>query len=50
MARTKRVVKAVDVIWTIPDSLWPALEAILLEQTTITDADQIAKFAIDQHR
>ena len=31
MARTKRVVKAVDVIWTIPDSLWPALEAILLE-------------------
>jgi transposase len=31
MPRTKRVVKAVDVIWTIPDSLWPTLEAILSE-------------------
>ena len=31
MPRTKRVAKAVDVIWTIPDSLWPTLEAILLE-------------------
>jgi transposase len=31
MARTKRLVKAVDVIWTIPDDLWPVLEAILLE-------------------
>ncbi len=31
MPRTKRVVKAVDVIWTIPDSLWPTLETILLE-------------------
>src|SRR6516162_6257123 len=31
MPRTKRVVKAVDVIWVVPDSLWPTLEAILLE-------------------
>jgi transposase len=31
MARTKRQVKKVDTLWTIPDDLWPALEAILLE-------------------
>jgi transposase len=31
MARTARQVKQVDTIWVIPDNLWPALEAILLE-------------------
>jgi len=31
MPRTKRKVKTLGTIWTIPDNLWPALEAILLE-------------------
>lgn len=31
MARKKRIAKKWDVIWTIPDDLWPTLEAILLE-------------------
>ena len=31
MARTARKSPPVDTVWRIPDSLWPTLEAILLE-------------------
>lgn len=31
MPRTKRTVAKVDTIWTIPDNLWPTLDAILQE-------------------
>src|SRR5436309_3260771 len=31
MPRTKRTVKPLDTIWTIPDDLWPALGTILSE-------------------
>ncbi len=31
MPRTKRKLPPPDTIWTIPDSLWPAVEALLAD-------------------